>query len=324
MDFYSEVLAWYKARQETLNGELEYDPVKWSQLADEEFELVWLVEGLWPAGKHLHLFAAHKTGKSLVSLYIAVNLAMGRDPFSGGSIPAHDVTYIDREMTRQDLQERLFDMGLTNAMRNGELDRLHYHFYPNIGYLDTVDGGMRLMQWIQKDGSDVVIIDTLARVVKGEENSNDTYKNFFNYTGAVLKANNIAMLRLDHEGHQAGHSRGASSKADDVDLVYYLKAVDSGLQLEMKFARISYVKKTINLTIGTDLLGFTGNTNMSWPAGTKERANELDSLGVPAGLTFRKTQKWLRENNLPVGRNEVLTAAIKYRNQTPVIPGTDL
>ena len=34
------------------------------------------------------------------------------------------------------------------------------------------------------------------------------------------------MLRLDHEGHQTGHSRGASSKADDVDLVYHLKEVD--------------------------------------------------------------------------------------------------
>src|SRR5580765_1471224 len=169
MDFYEEFIKWYTTR-EAVGTAPEYNPVIWPELANEEFELVWLVEGLWPTGKHLHLFAAHKTGKSLVSLHMAVNLAMGRDPFTGAVIEPHDVTYIDREMTRQDLQERLFDMGLTTAMNTGQLDRLHYHFYPNIGYLDTPEGGSRLMQWVEKDGSDVVIIDTLSRVVKGEEN----------------------------------------------------------------------------------------------------------------------------------------------------------
>ena len=306
-----------------LGPEPEYNPVIWSQLVNEEFELEWLVEGLWPTGKHLHLFAAHKTGKSLWSLHVAVSLAMGRDPFTGAVIPIHDVTYIDREMTRQDLQERLFDMGLSQAMKTGELDPLHYHFYPNIGYLDTVEGGMKLMQWVQKDNSDVVILDTLSRVVKGEENSNDTYKNFYNCTGSLLKANGVALLRLDHEGHQQGHSRGASSKADDVDLVYRLKTVDSGLVLEMQFARIAYVKKTLTINVGTDLLTFTSTDHQSWPAGTMERVKQLDALDVPTGLSFRKTQRWLREHGHSVGKNEVLTSAIKYRTQRLDIPGLE-
>lgn len=321
MEFYEEFINWYTSRQLGIDTAPEYNPVIWAELADEEFELVWLVDGLWPTGKHLHLFAAHKTGKSLISLHIAVSLAMGKDPFTGSPIQPHDVTYIDKEMTRQDLQERLFDMGLTQAMKQGGLDKLHYHFYPNIGYLDTVEGGGRLMQWVDKDGSDVVIIDTLSRVVKGEENSNDTYKNFYNYTGAALKANGIAMLRLDHEGHQVGHSRGASSKADDVDLVYHLKMMDTGLMLEMKFSRISYVRKTITLAQGADVLDFTSTDLKSWPAGTVDRAKELDSLGVPDGLSLRKTQKWLREHDYTVGRTEVLSAAIKYRNERVDMPG---
>jgi hypothetical protein len=236
-------------------------------------------------------------------------------------MPAHDVTYIDREMTRQDLQERLFDMGLMPAMKSGALDRLHYHFYPNIGYLDTIEGGGKLMQWVEKDNSDVVVIDTLSRVVRGEENSNDTYKNFYNYTGARLKSHGVAMLRLDHEGHTAGHSRGASSKADDVDLVYHLKAVETGLQLEMKFARIAYVKKSLTLVQGTDLLGFTTSDVKAWPAGTLEKAKELDSLGVPDGLSLRGVQRWLRERDQVPGRTETLTAAIRYRNERVDIPG---
>jgi len=252
---------------------------------------------------------------------MAVSLAMGRDAFTGTAMPPHSVTYIDKEMTRQDLQERMFDMGLTAAMQNGALELLHYHFYPNIGYLDTIEGGQKLMQWVEKDGSDVVIIDTLSRVVKGEENSNDTYKNFYNYTGAVLKSNGIAMLRLDHEGLASGRSRGASSKADDVDLVYQLRTVEAGLTLEMKLARISYVRKTITLTQGTDLLTFTATDSKAWPSGTVEKARELDSLGVPDGLSIRKVQRWLREHDQTPGKTEVLAAAIKYRNERVDIPG---
>lgn len=320
MDPYEEFIRWYQERQQ--QEHTEYDPVVWPDLANEEFELVWLVEGFWPAGKHLHLFAAHKTGKSLVSLFIAVCLAMGRDPFTGDPIPPHHVTYIDKEMTRQDLQERLFDMGLKHQMEAGQLDRLHYHFYPNIGYLDTPEGGNRLMQWIQKDGSDVVIIDTLSRVVKGEENSNDTYRNFYNYTGALLKSHDIALLRLDHEGHQKGHARGASSKADDVDLVYHLKSVDDGLALEMKFARVSYVRNLITLKKGTDVLGFTSGAYM-YPDGTGERVKLLDQLGCPEGMSVRKTAQWLRDRNHAPGKTEVLGAAIRFRNNRVAMPGID-
>ena len=307
-------------QQHILNG-AEYHPIVWPELAAKEFELEWLVEGLWPTPRHIHLFAAHKTGKSLVSLHIAVSLATGRDAFTGESIPTHVVTYIDREMTEQDLQERLFDMGLHNEMEDGTLDNLKYHLYPNIGFLDTPEGANNLWQIVERDGSDVVILDTLARVVRGDENSNDTYRNFYNCTGAMLKAHNVALMRLDHEGHQPGHSRGASSKADDVDLVYRLKTVEGGWVLEMQLSRVAYVRKTLTIAMGTDLLTFTSRDTQAYPAGTLDKVKELDSLDCPEGLSVRKTADWLRNNGHSKGRNDVLSAAIKFRNNRVDIPG---
>jgi len=324
VDPYEEFIRWYEAkRQSTADPLTEYNPVIWPELAREEFELDWLVEGFWPAGKHMHLFAAHKTGKSLVSLHMAANIAMGRDPFTGMAMPAHDVSYVDNEMTRQDLQERLFDMGFAPDMESGALDRLHYHFYPHIGALDTPEGAQRLMEWVQKDGSDAVVLDTISRVVRGEENSNDTYRNFYNYTGTLLKAHGIALLRLDHEGHIQGHSRGASSKADDVDIVYRLKAAENGLVLDLQVSRVNYVRQTITLTKGTDLLTFTAVDHYMWPAGTTAKADELDAMGCPEGLSVRKTQKWLRDNGQIPGNTQLLTAAIKWRNGRVTMPGID-
>lgn len=319
-EFYKQ---WQLRKTAATNGYVpsEYSPVIWAELAKEEWELAWLVEGFWPTGKHVHLFAAHKTGKSLLSLWVAVSLAIGRDPFTGAPIPKRHVSYFDWEMTRQDLQERLFDMGLANAMEAGQLEYLHYHLYPPIGFLDTQEGGIKLLQWVNQDGSDVVVLDTLSRTVKGEENSNDTYRDFFNFTGAALKARNVAMLRLDHEGHQEGKSRGASSKADDVDLVYQLKQTDEGLQLVKKFSRIAYVSSTITLTMDPEQVGFTSSPHEAWPAGTKDRADELDALGVPDGLSVRKVQAWLREHDHLVGKTTTLLAAIKYRNQRVELGG---
>lgn len=304
-----------------VNGH-SWEPVDLKALLGEEFDLDWLVEGFWPAGKHMHLFAAHKSGKSLLSLHLAVQIALGMDPFTGQPTAPHVVTYIDKEMTRQDLQERLLDMGLSKIIMDDLLTgRLLYYLYPDVGYLDTPEGGAKLMHLVESNGSDVVIIDTLSRVVKGEENSNDTYKNFYNCTGSLLKSNGVAMLRLDHEGHQQGHSRGASSKGDDVDLVYHLKPVETGLALEMKASRVSYVRKQFALDQTAEPLGFSLAGGFKWPAGTVDRVKELEAIGCPEGLSQRKTQQWLRDNGHSVGKTEILAAALKYRNQQVEMPG---
>ena len=55
--------------------------------------------------------------------------------------------------------------------------------------MDTELGGLETLAMMQHYESTVLILDTLSRVVRGEENSNDTYRNFYAYTGRLLKAN---------------------------------------------------------------------------------------------------------------------------------------
>jgi hypothetical protein len=81
------------------------------------------------------------------------------------------------------------------------------------------------------------------------------------------------------------------------------------------------VKKTLTIVLGTDLLTFTTSESKGWPAGTLEKVRELDNLGCPDGLSVRKTQKWLRDNDHVPGRTEVLLAAIKYRIERVEMPG---
>ena len=276
----------------------------------------WLVEGLWPSQRQLHIFAARKTGKSLVVLWVTRCLAVGVDPFSGEQRPPIVVTYLDHEMTEDDVLERCEAMGF----RPEQLNNLRYYLLPSMPPLDTSEGGDRLMQLVDRDHSKVVVVDTLARAVRGEENSNDTSLNFFLHTGRRLKKAGVALARLDDEGHTPGHARGASSKADDADIVWRLHATDDGVAFVRNASRVSWVPERIALVKHDEPLSYS-NVDDSWPAGTKAKADELDQLDAPIDVSRRQAVAILKAAEHDVGRIEVLAKAIKYRKTREITLG---
>lgn len=309
-------IADWDARHLTANSNGISPFIDWPELANETLELEWLVEGMWPTGKQVALFAAHKTGKSLLSLHIAVSIVRGVDAFTGASIKPRRMMYLDQEMTRADIQERLFDMGHYERMMKGELDGLRYALHPAMPPLDTAEGGRWLLAQAKAEECDGVIVDTLARVVEGPEDKSDTYRAFSIHTGGLLVANGIALMRLDHEGHTSGRMRGSSAKGDDVDIAYQLKEVDGGYQLVRHLSRVGYVSESIIVQLVEDPLSFqTTTARVSYIVGTPDRAAELRDLGVPIDISVRGVQRWLRDHGHPVGKTTVLNDAVRYRKE---------
>lgn len=292
-----------------------YHPLDLIALRDRDFERDWLVEKFWPTEAHIHIFAAPKTGKSLLMLWIAANLALGRDAFTGEPIKRHRVAYVDNEMTEMDLQERLIDMALPFEELEGWL---LYFSYPTLPPMDTELGGLETLAMMQHYESSVLIIDTLSRVVRGEENSNDTYRNFYGYTGRLLKAHSIALSRLDHAGHDTKKSRGASAKADDVDLVYGLERrsgrdESSGYRLNRTHARMGGISEFIELALADDPVAIRGTGIRSWSEQAIRKARELDSIDAPLGISQREAIRLLRENDIGPGKTLYLMEAIRLR-----------
>jgi hypothetical protein len=284
-------------------------PINWHDLFEQEDEHSWLVDDFWPKGRQLHLFAARKTGKSLLMLWVAACLAVGRDPFKGTRCEPRKVIYLDYEMTQDDLSERIEEMGFEADALAGHL---FYYLLPNLPPLDTAAGGRELMKLVERDGAEVVILDTLSRVVEGKEDSNDTFRALFHHTGSQLKREKVSLARLDHEGHQGGRSRGASAKADDVDVVWQIKKADSGLALINKAARIPWVAQRIELTMTSSPLQFSCCTDEFSPA-ARAKAAELDELGLPIEISRRKAAEAMKEAGLIPGRSYILTDALRYR-----------
>src|SRR6188474_2115074 len=89
-----KLIAEWDANQngENVNRIREFD---WLALRDKDYNYDWLVEKWWPVETHMHIFAAPKTGKSLLMLWVAANIALGRDPFTWEAIKRQQVAYID-------------------------------------------------------------------------------------------------------------------------------------------------------------------------------------------------------------------------------------
>lgn len=199
----------------------------WATVFDEvEPDPEWLIEPLVERGRQVAFFSEAKAGKSLVWLEISAGLVRGQSVLGNPARKPITIVYIDQENTKRDVVERLTKMGF-----NGDgLERLIYYSFPDISYLDTEAGGRELYAIAVVGGADLVIIDTLSRVVEGDENENDTYHNFYKYTGVRLKADGIALVRLDHSGKDKTKGmRGASSKYSDVDEVWQLTADEYGV-----------------------------------------------------------------------------------------------
>jgi hypothetical protein len=281
-------------KQVELLQEMQVGPdgffVDWSSFwSKDRREAEWLYDGVLAKGRGHSLYATHKTGKSLFALYLAHVLAVKL-----GVV----VVYLDYEMGEDDLYERLEDMG---CGPDTDLSRLYYALLPSLPPLDQPEGAKALLATVdaatdQWPGHDVaVVIDTTARAVAGEENSADTVRGFYRWTGLGLKQRGITWARLDHAGKDTARGqRGSSAKSDDVDVVWRVTRIDGGLQLRREASRMSWVPDTVTFHQQSDPLRFVPVTD-AWPAGTVEVAALLDTLDVPPEAGSRPAGKALRE-----------------------------
>lgn len=308
------------------NGEepstLTPQPVDWDELWNSTpTEHDWLCEPLIPARRGIALIARYKTGKSLLGLDIAAALATGRPCLHQPAAPPQHVTYVDCEMTHDDLRERLESLGYDET---SDLTHLHYYLgaFPPI---DTPTGGQLLTHIATTNHSTLVVIDTIGRATEGEESSADTIRGFYRHVGQPLKAAAITWIRLDHVGHtHRDRARGTSSKGEDVDVMWVMKETDTMNTFTLtSTSRTSWVPRELTLTRDdtTGTLTHTIHETLAVPPGVNDCIADLDRLQAPPDITRRAAAQLLRSNGCG-RRNDVITQALKHRKSGPQTSGT--
>jgi hypothetical protein len=136
-------------------------------------EIEWLIEPFLEAGTVNALFGPPGTGKSLLTLEIALRLVR----------EGRTIVYVDDENRVNDLVERLQAFGATP----GELDRLQAYSFAGLPPLDTTGGGLHLLAIAATANAHLVVLDTTSRMVQGKENDADTYLQLYRHTMIPLK-----------------------------------------------------------------------------------------------------------------------------------------
>lgn len=279
-------------------------PAFWAE-EDEQEEWVW--DNVLAKGRGHAIYAVHKGGKSLLSLYMAAEMVTRRNVAC---------LYLDYEMTAQDVRERLRDM---DYGPESDLSHLYYALLPALPPLDSAAGGQALTELADGIAAGderhlVVVIDTISRAVLGEENSADTWRLFYIHSGLRLKQRGCTWLRLDHGGKDSTRGqRGSSGKGDDVDVVWKLQPTENGVRLHRELSRMSWVPEYVNLLRSDFPLRYLTSAT-DWPEGTGALANLLDRLGLPLDASRREAGKRLRE----VGegrRHDHVMAALRWRRE---------
>jgi hypothetical protein len=308
--------------------------VDWTKPHDEVDDIV---DRLVRPGRWLQFVASAKQGKSSLTLFMAIELSEGRDPFDGTAQAPVTVLYCDGEMGASDLGELIRDCGHDPA----RLENLHCTVEPM--RLDLAKGPDRLLSRVDDllarnpTQAMVVVLDGLNGFVNPEasENGDETWKPFYRRAVQPLKRQGIAVVSNDNMGKDKTRgSRGSSVKNDKADAVVEVRRTDQGTRLKATHGRGGAYIDVLDL--GSE--GFDRakpirywRITTSWPAGTAAAAAVLDSLGIPVAEGRRKVRARLNDEvakataaGLDADRfriaNEALGAALRYRKQPAVGP----
>jgi hypothetical protein len=285
---------------------LAIELIDWERIHDHGDEIV---EGLVIPGRWTALAARAKAGKTTLEMFVTVEISEGRDPFDATPREPVTVLYVDGEMGRFDLEERLRELGHPAP---AALTRWHATDLPP--RLDTIEGGAALQRAVDQLGAAVVVIDGINGTVTGAEKDDTTWRAFFDYTIMPLKRMGVAIWTGDNLGKDESLGpRGSSVKVDKPDAVIKLTRTDNGVKLTTTHRRTSAYPPERALSID----GLDGDrpinyrtTGSTWPDGTTEIAALLDDLGIPLDHGRDRVRRQLGERQV---RNVALAAAIRYR-----------
>ena len=276
----------------------------------------WLVEPLFERGRIYAVYAPAKAGKSLLLQDIAAGLATGR-PVLGN--PAQDpvrVLYVDLENSIADIVERLSAYGYGAA----DLGELRYLSFPTLPALNSKVGGKHLEAIATHHAAELVVIDTVSRVVDGAENDADTFHGLYRHALAPLKARGLTVVRLDHGGKDDSRGqRGSSAKSTDVDTVWRMEETSpTGRVLIREATRTTHHPERVALVKRFQPLRHEIADRQDAPsagAGVIEAVAALSRLAVPVETGRDRCRKALTDAGIKIG-NDTLAAAVKARRQT--------
>jgi len=188
-----------------------------------------VIHGLLREGETMNVIAAPKTGKSWLTLDLAIAVATGMPWLGCYETVAGDVLIIDNELHRETSANRIPKVASARSVAMREIsERI---FVDNLrGRLQDINAMGGYFDGLEPGQFKVIILDAFYRFMPmgGDENDNGTMANIYNLIDAYANRLGCCFILIHHstKGSQSGKSvtdvgagAGAQSRATDTHLV---------------------------------------------------------------------------------------------------------
>ena len=151
-----------------------------------------------------------------------------------------DILYIDGEMARDLVQDRMCDL----HRRLGKPDFSRFHMlcredFPAMQGLNTPAGQEFVLAWVERIKPAIVFLDSRMCLLVGD------MKDEIPWTETMplvleLTRRQVAQVWLDHTGHDSGHIYGSKTKEWMLDVVVLVEALgepDTDISIKIKFTK---------------------------------------------------------------------------------------
>jgi hypothetical protein len=227
------------------NGETESGARRTISLSDlllkQPGDIDWQVDGIFPSQSIGILGGPPAAGKSWMLMDLAIECARGGRWLGEFQTQRGPVLYVDEESTEA-LLSRRFRQLLANK---GIAENLDIHFLLRQGLCLTEPTSIDLLREHQKlIGPRIVILDSLIRLIDGDENSAVDMARFFRVIGRLVSESGSLFLFADHHRKPVKNDspetalRGSVDKSAAVDCVLSIKKAHG--QIKVTHAKSRY------------------------------------------------------------------------------------
>jgi hypothetical protein len=313
----AEVLAEERAEAEPGERFVSFDEAFWDQPP-----ATFIVPELLIAGQVGVVYAAGGVGKSLLSQDVVVGLSH-RGRVFGEPVEVVPTLYIDEEGSARGLAKRLTSMGLEGE----KLENLHYSLLAGWTPLDTPEGGAELVAEVVRTGARLVVLDTVSKLIGGEENGNDTWSRIHRHAMIPLRRRGVSVIHIDHSGKDVRKGqRGGSAKQNNVDCVWLLEVAGNAVKLtnekdrEGDYAAVVYLERNTEPVLehvrASASVSAAFERYLEFETAVSDCITTLDGLSVPRTASERVATKDLKDAGYEEFKRVVIREAVKRRKPT--------
>lgn len=193
----------------------------------------YIVDGLITRGSVNVFFGEPGSKKTYSLLSLAACVATGKGWLDFATTPVITLI-IDEESGERRLSRRIGE-----ALRGELADESANLFYTSLNglKLDSEAGPAELQNLIEQTSAGLVIIDALADVMDGDENSKQDVQPVFNNLRRIAEATNAAII-LIHHSNKAGGYRGSSAIKGAVDAMVQVSSEDGSRFVNFKSEKV--------------------------------------------------------------------------------------